>query len=185
MSDIIRDLQLPRCPRPHPGLPPAPARPPPLCPPTPVRGARRTVLARPAPARTKLAPAAAWAPRGLHAGSGPAGSATGDWRPRPSWPLTCHGWDAARGRRRSRPAAGRLVPRAVRAPLGSGPGRVNPFAADAAAPTPAPRRSRRRPASRSSPPPLASPCWCPAPRPGPRPRAGAARRSRGWAVGCP
>lgn len=44
-GDIIRDLQLPRCPARTPARP-APRGPPPLCPPT----------ARPAPARTKLAP---------------------------------------------------------------------------------------------------------------------------------
>lgn len=71
MSDIIRDLQLPRCPRLHPGLPPAPARPPTPLSSHPERGALHTVVARPVPARTKLAPAAAWAQRGLHAGLGP------------------------------------------------------------------------------------------------------------------
>lgn len=56
VGDIIRDLQLPLLPGPHPG-PPGPARPPPLCPPA----------TRPAPARTKLAPGRLGPPRGLHA----------------------------------------------------------------------------------------------------------------------
>lgn len=71
MSDIIRDLQLPRCPRLHPGLSPAPARPRTPLSSHPERGALQTLAARRAPARTKLAPAAAWAQRGLHAGLGP------------------------------------------------------------------------------------------------------------------
>lgn len=116
MSDIIRDLQLPRCPRAHPGLPPAPTRSPTPLSSHPERGAR------PAPARTKLAPAAAWAPRGLHAGLGPAGSATGDRLV----PALSASYLPQLGRHPRKGAlwASRRTPGSpiVLAPLGSGPG---------------------------------------------------------------
>lgn len=151
MSDIIRDLQLPRCPRPHPGLPPAPrAAPHPFVLPPPRAGpgrlhppARRPRV--PNLRRLQLGPRAACKP-----GSGPAGSATGDW-PDPALPASYlprlgHRWEKGR----SWAGAGRRVPRAVREPLGSGPGRVNPFAA-------ASRRSHPRSTPQPPPPPPARP----------------------------
>lgn len=89
MSDIIRDLQLPRCLRPHPGLPLAPARPPPLCPPTPCAGPRGRCKPGRRPPAPNLSRQPPGPPRGLHArlDSGPAGSATGDW-PAPALPAS-------------------------------------------------------------------------------------------------
>lgn len=86
MSDIIRDLQLPRCPRPAPRPAPGPrAVPTPLSSHPRARGPADA--ASPAGgARPHQAQAAATrAPRGLHArlDSGPAGSATGTGRPSP------------------------------------------------------------------------------------------------------
>lgn len=157
----------PACPRP-------PRGPPPRCPPTPARGAPRTLRARPAPARTKLEPAATRAPRGLHArlDSGPAGSATGDW-PAPALPAS---YLPQLGRH---PGEGAL-PASRRTPGSPGPSarrgalaraRVNPFAA-----------ASRRPHPRSTPPPPPrlpqalhpqALLRCPAPSPGPRHCAGA------------
>lgn len=174
MSDIIRDLQLPRCPRPHPGPPPAPARSPTPLSSHPERGAPPTPLARPAPARTKLAPAAAWAPRGLHAGLGPrrlgdrglAGPGPPGLLPATNGALLRGGGDPGELR-------DAWVPRvSVHRWALAGTG-VNPFAAAA-------RRSRPRsappppaPPPAGSPPP-SPPSRCPAPSPGPRLCAGAA-----------
>lgn len=128
-----------------PACPWPPRGPPPLCPPTPVRGAPRTLQARPAPARTKLEPAATRAPRGLHArlDSGPAGSATGDW-PAPALPasylprLGLHPGDGALPASRRTP--GSPGPSARRGALARAG--VNPFAA-----------ASRRSHPRSTPPP--------------------------------
>lgn len=163
-----------------PAWPRPPPAPPPLCPPTRLRGARQTLRARPAPARTKLAPAAAWAPRGLHAqlGSGPAGSATGDW-PAPALPAS---YLPRLGRH---PGQGAL-PASCRTPGSPGPSvrcqavaraGLNPFASASRSshPRSTPQPPPAPPPARSPPPPPSPPSRCPAPSPGPRHCAEAAR----------
>lgn len=88
MSDIIRDLQLPRCPRPHPGLPLAPARPHPFVLPPPCARAAGA-LTRPAPALQQAGSHSG--PRGLRQPStqrAPPAPAT-DWPAPTLQPLTC------------------------------------------------------------------------------------------------
>lgn len=188
MSDIIRDLQLLRCPRPHPGPPPAPARSPTPLSSHPERGAPQTPLARPAPARTKLAPAAAWAPRGLQAGLGPRRlgdrGLAGPGPPGllPATIVALLGGRGDPGELRDAWVPRRSVHRWALAGTG-----VNPFGAAA-------RRSRSRPRSAPQPPapppagspPPSPPSRCPAPSPGPRSALGqlaASPSSRGGEVG--
>lgn len=181
MSDIIRDLQLPRCPRPHPSLPSAPRDPPtPLSSHPRARGpadSTRPPGARPAPARTKLAPAAAGAPRGLHAGLGPRRLGDRGWQAR----ALLASYLPRLGRRSGEGA----LPEKSGTPVSPGPcvrlraparARVNPFAAASCRshprstlPPPPP------PPARSPPPPAPAPSRCPAPSPGPALRRGSSQ----------
>lgn len=195
-GDIIRDLQLPRCPARTPARP-APRGPPPLCPPT----------ARPAPARTKLAPGplrGRGGPRcGLHAVPGlpyarPGTPAEPPGPPGPpsppGRPLTCLGRGAgARGGKESgaggRAAAG---PGRARGGLRAGLTPCWPRCARARAPARGERAQGRRAASL----PPSARAYLSKPRPcagldpaargahaaGARPGAGAGtgRREPGW-----
>lgn len=143
VSDIIRDLQLPRRPGPHPAGPAPCAR------------------APDATARTKLAPAAARAPRGLHAGFGPRRLGDRGW-PGPGSPGLLPAAAEA-------PPASRLLARRGRgSPAGLTPSRPPPPPLHAAAARSAPRAP---PSSLL----LLLPAPSPQAPPALRPAAGAAR----------
>lgn len=151
MSDIIRDLQLPRCPR-HPRPAPGPRAVPTPLSSTPVREARERCKPGRRPPAPNLSRQPLGPPRGLHArlDSGPAGSATqGLAGPGPPslLPASARAPPGGRGAPGEPPDA--WVP-GPSAPWGTGPGRGWPSRPPPAVPTPAPRR--RRPAFRESPP---------------------------------
>lgn len=159
------------CPRP-------PLGPPPLCPPPGCAGPRQTRLARPAPARTKLAPAAAWAPRGLHARLGPRWPGDrGLAGPGPPSVLPAQaGAPPGGGGAPGEPRDAWVLPRPCRRRGALAPAGVNPSPAASRRShprsTPQPPPPPAPPPARCPPPP---PARCPAPSPGPLHSAGAAR----------
>lgn len=165
MSDIMRDLQLPRCPPRTPACPGPRAAPHPLSS-HPERGARSS--AGPPGARPpQTCSGAAGAPRGLHARLGP--RRLGDWGPAGSglWASYLPQRGATRARGRSGRAAGRLGPPALRAPPGSARAGLTPSRPSPPLPPPPPPR-----AAAAAPPPLAllplHSLRLPAPIPAPR-----------------
>jgi hypothetical protein len=159
VSDIIRDLQLRRCSRPHPGCPRPPSGPPPLCPPTPrAEPGRLHPPSRRPPAsnlrRRRPGPRAACTPAFGLRRLGDRGLA----KPGPPGLLPATAWGATQGRgapaKRWTPGSpGRCVSRW--APAGT---EVNPFAA-----------TSRRSHPRSTPPPPRLPLALLPPPPGAQP----------------